>query len=51
MNLLIHFKQTILPLLATIVLGCFMLLPQVQAVVPAPRKKSQDIRCLHETPT
>src|SRR5438067_3011141 len=36
MTILIHFKQTILPLLAIIVLGCFMFLPQLPAVVPAP---------------
>src|SRR5438093_879940 len=31
MNLLTHFKQIILPLLVTIVFGCFGLLPQTQA--------------------
>jgi trimeric autotransporter adhesin len=34
MNLLTHFKQIILPLLITIVFGCFGLLPQAQAAKP-----------------
>jgi hypothetical protein len=32
MNLLTHLKQIILPLLITIVFGCFGLLPQAQAL-------------------
>ncbi len=36
MNPLTRLKQTILPLLVAIVLACFGLLPQVQAVSPAP---------------
>jgi hypothetical protein len=36
MNPLTRLKQTILPLLVAIVLACFGLLPQVQAVSPTP---------------
>jgi hypothetical protein len=36
MNPLIQCKTTILPLLITAVLACFVLLPKVEAVVPAP---------------
>jgi Chaperone of endosialidase len=36
MNPLTHFKQTIPPLLVTLVIGCFGLLPQMQAVSPTP---------------
>ena len=32
MNLLTHFKQISLPLLITIVFGCFGILPQAQAL-------------------
>lgn len=36
MNPLIHFKQTTLPFLAAVVLACFGLSPQMQAISPLP---------------